>query len=40
MTRSRDKLIVISNVDVLRDALEVQEETTRDTWLKDMLKEG
>lgn len=40
MTRSRDKLVVISDTDVLRDALEVQEETTRDTWLKDMLKEN
>lgn len=38
-SRAQKDLVLIVDVDVLRDALEVQEENERDTWLYDMLKE-
>lgn len=38
-SRAQKDLVLIADENVLQDALEVQEETTRDTWLKGMLKE-
>ena len=40
MSRAQKHLTVIGDKNVISDALAIQEETTRDTWLKDMLKEG
>ena len=37
-SRAQKDLVLIADTDVLQDALEVQEENNRDTWLKDMLK--
>lgn len=39
MSRAQKHLTVIGDKNVISDALAIQEETTRDTWLKDMLKE-
>lgn len=39
ITRSKKKLVVISDKDVIHDALKVEEQNERDTWLCDMLKE-
>lgn len=39
LSRAQEKLIEIGDVDVINSALEVEENKTRDTWLKDLLKE-
>lgn len=37
LSRAQEKLIEIGDVDVINSALEVEENKTRDTWLKDLL---
>lgn len=39
LSRAQEKLVEIGDVNVINAALEIQENTTRDTWLKDLLKE-
>lgn len=39
LSRAQKNLIVIGDKDIITDALTIQEENERDTWLKDMLKE-
>lgn len=37
LSRSQEKMILIADKDVVNEALEVQEEKSRDTYLKDLL---
>ena len=37
LSRAQEKLIEIGDVDVINDALQIQEEKERETWLKDLL---
>lgn len=39
LSRAQKELVEIADVDVINAALEVEENKTRDTWLKDLLKE-
>lgn len=40
LSRAQKELVEIADVDVINAALEVEENKTRDTWLKDLLKEN
>lgn len=37
LSRAQEKLIEIGDVDIINDALQIQEEKERETWLKDLL---
>ena len=37
LSRAQEKLIEIGDVEIINDALQIQEEKERETWLKDLL---
>ena len=37
-SRAQEKLIEIANIECIEKALTIEENKTRDTWLKDLLK--